>query len=102
MNVIQSDYYRIYVKTYASIHLHVYKSNFDPNQPFMNQHLEDKKYCANTLQDVFTRFQSNTTYILVVTTAIENKTTEFRIVVSGPKNITLKRISEYIFTNFRQ
>ena len=63
-------------------------------------YLENYDGCSNGQFKFFTYLESNTTYILVVTTFLPKVRGAFLIIVFGPKNVTLKRLSEYIFAIF--
>ena len=74
---------------------YLYKDNFDPNNPYINQLLYSDSGCSNSQFRLTADLQSNTTYILVVTTYYPNVTGLFSVISSGPKNVNLKGISEY-------
>ena len=101
VNVAQSSYYNIYSAIGSHPYGYIYKDNFSPFNPSINIYLENYDGCASAYRfKFFTHLESNTTYILVVTTFFPRVRGAFLIIVFGPKNVTLKRLSEYIFAIF--
>ncbi len=92
----QSGYYNIQTENNNRTYGYIYKDNFSPFNPSINIYL--KNYDGYVTQDQFKCF--NTTYIWVVTTFSPKAKGAFLIIVFGPKNVTLKRFSEYIFDIF--
>ena len=97
VNVAQSGYYNILSENDTSLYGNIYKDNFDPNNPYINEHFKNDDRCNKDALTFYTHFQSNTTYILIVTTQRSAKTGNFSVSIFGPNKATLKRISKYIF-----
>ena len=93
VNVDESDYYTVRSESNINTYGYIYKDNFDPNNPFVHLHLKNDD-CDKNQFKLFTHLESNTTNILVVTTFTQETIGAFSILVSGPKNVTLKRISK--------
>jgi hypothetical protein len=81
------------VDTYGYIH----KDNFNPFNPFDSLLSKSDEGCGPRNFKLITYLQSNTTYILVVTTYYGRKTGAFSIFVSGANNISLKHVSKYLY-----
>jgi hypothetical protein len=76
---------------------YIYKHNFNQFDPFENLMLRIDANLTSTQLKVDVNFEASTTYILIVTTSSPNMAGAFSIVVSGPSNISLNRISEYLY-----
>ncbi len=79
------------IKTYG----YIYKDSFNPFNPKKNLFAEGGDGCGKYKFQFTTYLDSNTTYILVVTTLVANVQGNFSVFVTGPSNITLNHISEY-------
>jgi hypothetical protein len=72
---------------------YLYENSFDPNNPNINLLIRNLYGCGDQFE--FTAaLESNTTYILVVTTYLSNITGAFSVFASGPNNINLKGNNE--------
>jgi hypothetical protein len=96
VNIANSGYYTLSSKSNINTYGYLYTNSFIPNDPFMNLFLQNIYGCGINQFKLDTFLQFNTDYILVVTTSTPNVTGPFSILVSGPNNATLKRISESI------
>jgi len=76
---------------------YLYENDFIPFDPTVNLQAQDGQGCGNNQFAIRTDLQMNRTYILIVTTWFANRTGNFSILVSGPNNVTLNRISEYLY-----
>ncbi len=74
---------------------YIYKSNFNPLNPFENLLSKNDDGCRDGQFKLISYLQTGTTYILVVTTFSSNVTGDFQISVSGPQHVSLNHISEY-------
>ena len=97
MSVTRSGYYTVHSESNINTYGYIYKDHFDPINPSVNKYLENDNDCDNNQFKFVTHLESNTTYILVVTTSAQKEIGGFSILVSGPKNVTFTRISGYTF-----
>ncbi len=97
VKVIDTGYYGLSSKSTIDIYNYIYKNTFIPFKPTENLLSVDTGSCANGRLKLTTVLQANTTYILVVTTYSPNVMGAFSIIVFGPNNVSLNRISEYLY-----
>jgi hypothetical protein len=95
MNVDETNYYSIESNSSINTFGYIYKDSFNPFNPFEKLLLQNVKQCNIRFRLVI-NLQVGSTYILVVTTYRPNVTGAFSIIVSGPNNVSLKRIGEYL------
>jgi len=76
---------------------YLYESDFNPFNPTVNLQAQNDNGCGNLQLQIITELQMNRTCILIVSTSSPNATGLFSIFVSGPNNVTLNRISEYLY-----
>ncbi len=76
---------------------YIYKSDFDPFNPTENVISQSGYDCDGYHFRLATYLQANTTYVLVVTTFDPNVQGPFSVLVIGPNNVSLNRISEYLY-----
>jgi hypothetical protein len=81
------------IETYG----YIYNNSFDPFNPTKNLVLQDGYGCGIYQFQLTARLQLNTTYVLVVTTFFPNVQGNFSVHVTGPNNVRLNRISEYLY-----
>jgi len=98
VNVNETGTYSLLSSSNIDTYGFIYKNSFNPANPSMNQLSQNDNGCGNNQFNLTAQLQSNTTYILVVTTSRPGKKGAFSIVVSGLGNVSLKPISEYIST----
>ena len=99
VNVATTGYYTLSSQSNIDTYGYLYRNSFSPSNPSMNLILENIHGCDNNQFKLASFLESDTNYILVVTTAYTNLTGAFSIIISGPNNATVKRISELITTN---
>jgi hypothetical protein len=75
----------------------IYKDMFVPFAPREKLISKNDDRLNNGQYQLPIYLQTKTTYVLVVTTYSPNVTGTFSISASGPSNISLKRISEYLY-----
>jgi hypothetical protein len=97
MNVQQNGAYSFDSNNTIITYGYIYKNDFDPWYPFENLLVQSNYRCGEYPFHLATYLQVNTTYVLVVTTFDRNVQGEFSVLVSGPNNISLNRISEYLY-----
>jgi hypothetical protein len=97
VNVNETGTYNLLSSSDIDTYGYIYNHSFNPTNPFMNQLLEDDDGCANLQFKLIAQLQSNTTYILVVTTSRPDVTGAFSIKAFGLSDVNLKYISKYIF-----
>ena len=98
VNVVETGYYTF--GSYSRIRLlsYIYKDNFNPFNPLENLHSQPDNNCNRGLDfKLIADLQISSTYILVVTTYSPNVTGNFSIFVSGPNNVSLNPIGEYLY-----
>ncbi len=94
INVITSDFYSFSSNSDFDAFGYFYEDYFDPFDTRKNFILKDDDGCINS-QFVFVPYlQSNSTYVLVVTTYRSDTIGTFSIIASGAHNVTFNRISE--------
>jgi hypothetical protein len=97
VNLVQAGYYRIASNSTIDTYGYFYNDTFIPFAPNLNELSRDDDSCDDYQFKLSTVLHVNTTYILVVTTYDSNVTGDFSIIVSGPNNVSLNRISEYLY-----
>jgi hypothetical protein len=97
MNVIESGCYSVESNSTIDIYGYIYKNNFDPFNPTKNLLSQNDGNLNNTQFKFMISLQVNTTYVLVVATYQPSVTGTFSVFVSGPNNVSLNRISEYLY-----
>jgi hypothetical protein len=75
-------------------HGYIYNNSFDPFKPTENIPSDDGVRCDDYRFQVRVQLQVDFTYILVVTTFDPNVKGNFSVHVTGPRNVSLKHISE--------
>jgi hypothetical protein len=97
MNVITAGFYSLQsydnISTYASI----YKNDF--NRFNISQNLLSNSSLDCTISDSI-YLETNTTYILIVTTYYPNVTGAFWIFLFGPNKVSFNRTSKYLYELF--
>jgi hypothetical protein len=97
MIINETSHYTLCSQSNIDICGSLYENNFDSSNPSLNRLLDDD-YCSAIGQFKFVpQLYSNTTYILVVTTASSKETGAFSVIVSGPSTVIFERSSEYTF-----
>ncbi len=81
--------------TISNTYGYIYKNDFNALKPSENLLLKHDGYCNEGQFKLFINLEINTRYVLVVTTHRPNTFGNFSIFISGPKNVTLNRISKY-------
>ncbi len=97
MKVAETGCYSIVSKSNVNTFGHLNKDYFNPLNPNFNLFIQDSDNINNTQFEFITQLQVNTTYVLIVTTYFPNVTGNFSISVSGSHNVSLNRISEYLY-----
>lgn len=72
----------------------MYRHTFDPSNPSLNQMNRNDDALLNGPNELAVALQKKTVYIYVVTTFSPNTIQSFSIIVFGPNNVTLERISK--------
>jgi hypothetical protein len=95
VDVVESGYYNLISNSLIDTYGYMYKEYFNPMIPTNNLLLQnDRSFCSNQFKFV-TSLEVNTMYVLVVTTFDPSVTGMFSVIVTGPNNVSLNRISEY-------
>jgi hypothetical protein len=97
VNVVKTSCYSFDSNSSINTVGYIYKHNFNPFTPSQNLIWRIDANFNNTQLKVNANLQVGTKYILVVTTSSPNVTGAFSIVVSGPNNVSLNRIGEYLY-----
>lgn len=100
VKVVKTGNYSLGTNSTMDTYGYIYKNDFNSFHPFMNLLLEDDQSYRNDQFKLVTRLQINITYILVVTTYFPSVTGVFSVLVIGPNNVILNRISEYPYYSF--
>ena len=72
----------------------IYEHAFDPSNPSEKLATSDKNSCPKDQFSIRISLKVNTTYILVVTTEPTMDRGNFTVIVSGPANVRIQRISK--------
>jgi hypothetical protein len=97
INVDESGYYSFVIDVLLYPLAHIYEDSFNPFNPLANEISALDDLCNGSQYKLTADLQVSTTYILVVTTHFPEKTGAFSILASGPNNLRLNRISEYLY-----
>ena len=99
INVIVSGFYTFAKPLYDGIYGDLYNDHFNPFN--LSENLFSKHYnnhsCSYEAMKLFAYLQSNSTYILVVTTSYPETKDKFWFFAFGPNNVTFNRIREYLY-----
>ena len=87
--------YAVWSKSEMDTYGYLYKNDFDPLQPFGNLLAQHSGKCNQGQLKFIRNFETNTRYILVVTTYYPNTTGNFTIFISGENNVTLNLFGMY-------
>ncbi len=97
VKVMEAAIYSLRSNSTIDTYGHIYNNSFDPCDSSLNLISEDDESGGHSQFQLTISLQTNTTYILVVTTYYPSVTGNFSILVSGPNNVDLNSISEYIY-----
>jgi len=97
VKVIHTGSYSFSSNSTFDTHGYIYNNNFDPFNPDRNLYAQSGNRCPNGQFGIITYLQMNTIYILIVTTSSPDMTGPFSIFVSGPNNVILNRMGEYLY-----
>jgi hypothetical protein len=75
---------------------YIYKNDFNPLKPAENLLLEHNGSCNQEQFKLIIDLDVNTRYILVVTTYRPKAMGRFSVLVSGPDNVSLNHLREYL------
>jgi hypothetical protein len=95
VDVVESGCYNLASNSTFDTYAYIYKGNFNPiiaTSSLLSE--SDRSFYSNQFE-LITSLQVNTTYVLVVTTVDPRVTGIFSVIVTGPNNVSLNRISEY-------
>ena len=95
INVFVTGDYRFWSNSGINMYGSIYRSTFDPSDPSSNLIASRYDGCRNSQFRLSHSLQTNTTYILVVTTYDTGMTGAFSIAVVGVAKISFTRIGEY-------
>jgi hypothetical protein len=97
VKVMEAAFYSLRSNSTIDTYGYIYNDTFNPCDPSLNLISEDDESGDSQQFQLISSLLVNTTYILVVTTYFTSKTGTFSILVSGPNNVDLNYISEYIY-----
>jgi len=97
VKVMEAAFYNLYSNSIIDTYGYIYNDSFNPCDPSLNLISEDDQSGDRNQFRLISSLRANTTYILVVTTSFPSVTGNFSILVSGPNNVDLNSISEYIY-----
>jgi hypothetical protein len=96
INVMKTDSYVLWSESKMDTYGYIYKDDFDPLQPFGNLVAQHSGKCNQGQLKFIINLESNTKYILVVTTYYPNATGNFTIFISGENDVTLNHFGMYL------
>ncbi len=94
--VVKDGCYMLTSNSTLDTYGYVYKDIFNPLDPTMNLISKNDNNLRDNQFELISSFQSNTAYILVVTTYKPNVTGSFLIIISGPSGVSFNP-SEYLY-----
>ncbi len=97
VNVVETGCYSLVSNSTIDIYGYIYTDNFDPFNMNMNLLSQSDQSYRNNQFELISVLQTDITYILVMTTFDPNMIGLFSVLVTGPKNVRLNRISEYLY-----
>jgi hypothetical protein len=97
VNVVESADYDLCSDSTMDTQGYLYNNTFNPFNPYINLLVSNDDGNDSTQFTLTTYLRANTTYVLVVTTFRENTVGPFSIFVSGPNNVSLNPIREYMY-----
>ena len=93
LNVVTTGYYRLVGHSNISLHVYIYHDTFYPSDPFFNLRTDHNADVGFRLGVVL---ESNSTYVLVVTSASPSEQGSFSIDSQGPANIRAHHICKFV------
>jgi hypothetical protein len=96
VNVVESGCYGLSSNSTIDTDGYIYEDSFDPFNPTRNLLSQNNDNLNDTQFKFIIHLQVNTTYVLVVTMGYPIVKEAFSIVLSGPNNVNLNRIGEYL------
>jgi hypothetical protein len=96
VNVGETGCYSFGINSSVDTFGYIYLDTFNPLFPSRSLIIQNGERLNNMQFKHPTRLHASVTYILVVTTSSPNVTGSFSILVSGPNNVSLNHISEYM------
>jgi hypothetical protein len=97
LKVIKSGCYNLSSDSNINTLVDIYKNNFNPIDRFQNLLYMDDNSFENAQFQLRISLQANIIYVLVVTTLNQDVMGEFSVVLSGPNNVSLNRISKNLY-----
>lgn len=94
VKVIVSGWYVFSSSTRIEARAYLYQNYFNPTNPGENYLSQEGLSCSNGQFRLTFDLQSNTTYVLLVTTFSAEQTGDFEIYASGTSKVTFERISK--------
>jgi len=94
--VIEGGCYNLISNSTIDTYGYIYKNYFYSIDSTINLVSENDRGFRSNQFELITQLQTNTKYILVVTTNDPNVTGVFSLLVTGPKNVKFNRISKYL------
>ena len=95
IDVIESGCYNLTSNSTIDTYGYIYKDKFYSIDSTINLISENDRSFRSNQFEFITQLQTNTKYILVVTTNDPNVTGVFSLLVAGPTNARFNRISKY-------
>lgn len=92
LNIVATGRYRFSSNSSVNLDQYIYRNTFYPFAPSANLLAVEPALATVQLSIVL---QANTTYVLVVTSAIANQTGAFSIDVTGPNRIGVRRPGKF-------
>jgi hypothetical protein len=97
VKVVETGCYSLSINSIIKTYADIYKYNFDPFNSSQNLLSQNNNNLNDSQFKFITCLQANTTYVLVIAMNYLNVTGAFSIFVSGPNNVSLNRIGEYLY-----
>jgi hypothetical protein len=97
VNAVEDGIYNLWSNSTMDTCGYLYNDTFNPFKPSTNLLVSDDDSNGGSQFKLTSCLRANTTYLLLVTTYYRNKVGPFSIFVSGPNNVNLNRIREYMY-----
>lgn len=95
INLIESGTYALSSISNIIMYGYLFEQHFNPYSISERLLSYNSANCPSNQFKIAIELQYNVTYILIVTTFFKDETGDFLILVSGPNNVTLNKISKY-------
>jgi hypothetical protein len=97
MSVVTNGVYTLSSHSTIDTYGYIYQDSFNLFNLSENLLSNDDNSCNNNQFKLINQLQIHTTYVLVLTTYYTDEIGNFSIIVTGPNEVILSQISEYLY-----